>query len=232
MKNIEDHPSVDQTKRPDDWRPKGPFRYWRADFLRDTRMLSAGDKWRYFDLLACMWENGGWVHEEELKDIWGTKWRRFGSILSTFCRQNGQRWTQNRIQHDLDKQWGNADRQARHRAGSNAGSNAPSPSPSYKKERKKEKTYAHLENSQDRFSEWWKCYPRKKGKGQAERAYRSALKKISHDELVEKTKSFAAGLNGSDPQYTPYPATWLNGERWSDDVDRPAAPTSGFEWIT
>lgn len=28
---------------------------------------------------------------------------------------------------------------------------------------------------------------------------------------------------GTEPQFIPYPATWLNGERWLDEDDQPPA---------
>lgn len=68
------------------------------------------------------------------------------------------------------------------------------------------------------FEQWWKIYPRKVGKGQARKAYTSALRKVSADELAEAAESFAGRVHraGTEDRFIPHPATWLNGERWTD----------------
>jgi hypothetical protein len=60
-------------------------------------------------------------------------------------------------------------------------------------------------------------YPRKVSKADALKAIRKALKKFPAEKLLTATKIFAAEWQGHDLQYCPYPATWFNGERFSDD---------------
>lgn len=67
------------------------------------------------------------------------------------------------------------------------------------------------------FEEWWSVYPKKKGKGQARMAYKSALKKATHDELMSAVRLFAEATKATDQQFIPHGSTWLNGERWLDD---------------
>jgi hypothetical protein len=62
-------------------------------------------------------------------------------------------------------------------------------------------------------------YPRKVGKGQARKAFKAASKKIQFYDLLPKLMDYVETLNGKDKQYMPYLATWLNGERWADEVD-------------
>jgi len=64
---------------------------------------------------------------------------------------------------------------------------------------------------------WWTHVPRKAGKGQALKAYRTARKKNAADVLLAGIMRYAAERSGLDPTYTAHPATWLNGERWKDD---------------
>jgi hypothetical protein len=75
------------------------------------------------------------------------------------------------------------------------------------------------------FEEWWSAYPRKRSKGQALRAYKAALKKTDAGTLLSTLRQQIPTLTKEGPDYTPYPATWLNGCRWLDqpDVARPAA---------
>ena len=68
------------------------------------------------------------------------------------------------------------------------------------------------------FDQLWEMYPRKIGKGQARKAYVAASKKIDFFDLLPKLEAYVATLDGKDKQYMPYLATWLNGERWADEV--------------
>jgi len=37
---------------------------------------------------------------------------------------------------------------------------------------------------------------------------------------------YVDSLAGTDPRYTPHLSTWLNGERWQDEIEKPQK--SGF----
>ena len=69
------------------------------------------------------------------------------------------------------------------------------------------------------FATWWVEYPRKKGKGQAVKAYKAARKKADATELLDAIKAQRDTLTKDGVDYCPYPATWLNGERWADEAD-------------
>ena len=69
------------------------------------------------------------------------------------------------------------------------------------------------------FAEWYDAYPRKRGKGQAVEAYRTARKKADAQTLLEAIRRQTPTLTARGPEYVPYPATWLNGERWDDEPD-------------
>ena len=74
----------------------------------------------------------------------------------------------------------------------------------------------------DAFDSFWSAYPKKVGKLDAKKAW----DKIAPDaELVgvimgavAKQKSQASWLK-ENGQYIPHPASWLNGERWTDEVE-------------
>ena len=88
----------------------------------------------------------------------------------------------------------------------------------------------------NRFPDWWAIWGKKKAKGDAEKAYKAALKKISHDDLMAKTRAYwdHVKASGTDLQYVPYPATWLRAEQWDDDLT-PNAQSGGRppqqEWM-
>ena len=73
----------------------------------------------------------------------------------------------------------------------------------------------------DLFEKFWQSYPRKVGKGAARRAfmklkpsYDLTLKMIDAIDWQKKTDQWQKD-NG---QYIPHPTTWLNQERWEDEM--------------
>lgn len=81
----------------------------------------------------------------------------------------------------------------------------------------------------DRFAEFWSHYPKKKDKGHALKAWKAALKKADAQTIIDGLKAQLPMLNSSDPQFIPYGATWLNGERWADEITKPK-PTGSTGW--
>lgn len=67
------------------------------------------------------------------------------------------------------------------------------------------------------FMDFWHAYPRRVGKKDAERAW----KRLAPDADLAGVILLAVAAQRAtwrDPQFIPYPATWLNGERWTDEV--------------
>mgnify|MGYP001006232346 FL=1 len=83
------------------------------------------------------------------------------------------------------------------------------------------------EKPADSFTEWWPHYPKKVKKLDAEKAYRAALKRgVTPKELLDglQRQKAAWKAKGTEPQYIPYPATWLRAGSWEDELDT-VAPT-------
>lgn len=98
----------------------------------------------------------------------------------------------------------------------------PSPSPIHKTKRVNNPPIVPPRGDvSDGFAAFWQAYPRKVGKGQAEKAYAKALKAADHETIMAACQRYAAERAGQDQQYTRNPATWLNGQGW---LDEPAAP--------
>lgn len=74
------------------------------------------------------------------------------------------------------------------------------------------------------FDAFWEAYPKKQGKKAAEAAFAKAIKKISMDEMLAALEKHKASDQWTRDvgKYIPYAATWLNGERWNDEL-QPAA---------
>jgi hypothetical protein len=77
-----------------------------------------------------------------------------------------------------------------------------------------------------RFDEFWQSYPKRADRRHAERAYRSALKRASHGEILQGLKGYAFS---PDPKFIPLAATWLNGDRWRDERPPDKPSDGGFQ---
>jgi hypothetical protein len=78
-----------------------------------------------------------------------------------------------------------------------------------------------------RFDEFYAAYPRKKSPADAEAAWTKAVDGLGADPavIIEGARLFAMQNRTKDPEWLPYPATWLNRRQWEDEPDRaPTAP--------
>lgn len=77
--------------------------------------------------------------------------------------------------------------------------------------------YNNIYNTLEPFEIFWKAYPKKKSKGQAEKAFKKVDVKIEVLlEAIEKAKKTVAWQKNGG-QFIPYPATWLNAKGWEDE---------------
>jgi hypothetical protein len=83
-------------------------------------------------------------------------------------------------------------------------------------------TFIDHSTTLERFSEFWKAYPKKVGKGAAEKSFgqHKPNKELLCRMLIAITKQVKTEQwlknNG---KYIPNPATWLNQRRWEDEDD-------------
>jgi hypothetical protein len=76
----------------------------------------------------------------------------------------------------------------------------------------------------DGFDDWWKQYPKKVGKLDAQKAYRAAIKQGATPQalLVGLQRHNASWkTKNTERQYIPHPASWLRKGRWEDELDTP-----------
>jgi hypothetical protein len=83
---------------------------------------------------------------------------------------------------------------------------------------KKTSTTADLTSSD--FAKWYATYPKKVAKPAAQKAYAKARKNVDAATLLAAA-SVMAQAYATDQTYCPNPATWLNQERWTDEVAIP-----------
>jgi hypothetical protein len=69
------------------------------------------------------------------------------------------------------------------------------------------------------FDEFWKLWPRKDGKANAIKAWLIAVQKLPAVDLVEAAREYSLRPDlPKDKTFIPHASTWLNGERWQDEV--------------
>lgn len=68
------------------------------------------------------------------------------------------------------------------------------------------------------FDAFWAAYPRRVGKGAARRAWAKALRLAGAEAILGALRAQVAAGLFKDATYTPFPATWLNQERWDDEI--------------
>ena len=75
------------------------------------------------------------------------------------------------------------------------------------------------------FAEFWTEYPKKTGKGQAEKAFTKACRSevdfaaIMHGLSDQNRLRFIPMKQNGESRFIPMPATWLNGKRWEDEIE-------------
>lgn len=72
------------------------------------------------------------------------------------------------------------------------------------------------------FASFWETYPRKKSKAAGRAAYEKAARKVGPQRIQAALEAQLPALMAKEPDYRPYPATWLNRESWEDEPDVPA----------
>lgn len=69
------------------------------------------------------------------------------------------------------------------------------------------------------FEEFWALYPRKVAKGAARKAWGRAILKASPLAMIEAIKAQEPFWAAREIQFVPHAATWLNQERWADELE-------------
>lgn len=71
------------------------------------------------------------------------------------------------------------------------------------------------------FESFWKVYPKKVAKKKAKQSWKSVCKNKETYNAIMKALTTQIVIHKWDKnnRYCPHPATWLNQERWNDDVE-------------
>lgn len=75
------------------------------------------------------------------------------------------------------------------------------------------------------FDEFWAVYPKRKSKGEALVAWKRAVTLAEPQAIIDAAIAYRDDPN-RDPDFTKYPATWLNKRCWLDEYEPPARKQS------
>lgn len=68
------------------------------------------------------------------------------------------------------------------------------------------------------FQAFYTKYPRRIAPAAARRAFKAALKKTTVEVIMSALDRYIALTDGTEQRFVPYPATWLNQDRWADET--------------
>jgi uncharacterized protein YdaU (DUF1376 family) len=223
------------------------FRLYPTDYEADTAHLTLIEDGAYNRLLRLCWTTPGcslpddeaWImrrvraYSDAEKDAVRT-------VLSEYFKRENQRVFNARLSREFE----HAD--ARHKSAHENGKKGGRPRGPLKTNEKTESNglananqtgklkKANQNQNQNHntplppkgFDEFWQAVPRKVAKPAAMKAYRAALGKAAPDVILAGIVAYAAASKGKDPQFVAHPASWLNSERWADDL----SPPDGRTW--
>lgn len=223
------------------------FQFYPADWMRDTQlqMASACSRGIWANLLCAMWfsPSRGRVtgNKEELKKLGNCSQEELEAFLcensrhkfASVTQENNEITVENRRMVREEKvRKSSRLRQSRFRKrlkNRNVTSSSPStpstPSTAVTPsttEREEERTPLPPQSGFDQF---WRNYPRKVAKKAALKAWgkldpsNGLAEQILSALMLQASSESWTRDNG---QFIPYPATWLNGRRWEDEVSLPA----------
>ncbi len=81
------------------------------------------------------------------------------------------------------------------------------------------------------FVEWYRAYPKKMARADGERAW-AKMNDADRDAAMAAVAAHVRYWEacGTERQYMPHPATWLNGRRWEDELEMPEIATKLIAW--
>lgn len=74
---------------------------------------------------------------------------------------------------------------------------------------------------EQQWERWWFTYPRKTGKAAALKAWRTATRKVSPQQLLAALEAHLPAWSAREERFIPHASTWLNNERWEDTPEPP-----------
>jgi len=215
----------------------GPYvQLYTSDFLGGTSGMTATTKGVYITLICLMYES-----EAPLGQSWQALSRRCGCTLPGFKKavqdlldegkmsvSDAGIWSSKcdkhiALRHErrssakaaADERWRKT-KQKQRIPDTDALQAQCQPEPKPKREGKPSLSIGQIS---DDFDAFWVLCPRKVAKGRARKAYGDARKKASAEDIGRGMDRHAKSVLGKEATYIPHPASWLNDERWNDEIE-------------
>jgi len=122
------------------------------------------------------------------------------------------------------KDSGTAKSEKRDSGGTAVGQRWDKPNKDERKVKEGCKTSLSVKQIETEFDAFWFLCPRKVAKGKARTAYAKAIKKVDPHIIADGMARHADAVDGKQPKFIPHPATWLNDERWADEIEQKEKP--------
>jgi len=235
------------TSKVDLWMP-----IYIGDYLSATSRLSTEQHGAYLLLIMDYWKNGALPNDDQvlaqITRMTPPAWGNARSILQAFFSIKNNLWIHARVEKEILKardnrektsaraskaataRWANKDAtsnatsitQAMHKQ---CPSPSPSPSPSsLPLTSTSNKTIKDIATkvADGTFEEFWQSYPKKVGKGQAQKTW-DKLKINVIDKILDalKWQRVCDQWQKDGGQFIPNPATYLSQQRWLDEQPMP-----------
>lgn len=225
--------------------------FW-GDYHKATRHLRRDQHGAYFLLIGEAWRLGGSLpDDDDLLAAWALctpdEWSAMKPVITAFFALRRGKWVHDRVREELVSY--ETTSRKRKAAGRKGGSvthgnhdgnpeaiaklkpTKPEPEPEPESEIREPigSLITHApDRTPDGFDDFWRAYPSKVGKREAVKAYARAAKRIEGPDPpivvilagVERAKASRRWREG----FIPNPATWLNQDRWTDEL-----PEAGHE---
>ena len=208
------------------------FLFYSSDFLTGTMFMTDEQVGKYIRLL-CAQHQTGHLTEEHMLNICKTYDKH---IFDKFKKDDRGSYYQPRLEDEINKRKLYSQSRSENRKGkSKSKKDMKNISSSYVKHMENENEIINININDnkssnkkgakeillERFEEFWALYPKKVGKGKAKESW---LKKKPSETLHQKILAAVESAKNSrewlseNGKYIPHPTTWLNQERWDDEL--------------
>jgi len=218
---------------------EGPWiRFFPSDWLAGTRGMTAAETGIYITLVAMMYERGEPIPNDtsRLARLCGTTTAALKSTLSILCDEgkisvvDGALWNdrvgvETEIRRDkstsaqksAETRW-QKQKQNQHRNDASELHTQSDRNANQKPDTREDASASLSKEIEREFHDaFWPAYPLKVGKPQALKAYISARKRATFDEITYGLRRYAAERDGQDKKFTKQPQGWLNRDGWTDE---------------
>lgn len=210
--------------------------FYTADFLVGAMTMTDEQVGKYIRLL-CLQHQKGHLTEDEMRRVCQSYDE---AIYEKFCVDDDGRYYNRRMDEEIQKRAKSADSS---RENGRNGGRPKNPQVSVGKptdnlsedenedENERESDSENYTRAQEktsverRFAEFWAAYPKKTGKGAAEKAWAKIKPTKELHAVIMAVLQIAVKCDQwkkENGRYIPNPSTWLNQKRWEDEYGAPA----------